>query len=256
MTWPPAAESSPGALAFRVFLFMVPYVFVFVTAFGVGASAADKDPGTLARNAGIGGLVAKAVGSTGDLSLGSRIAALFVATFALVLATRALVKVLRIVHALIWRTRAGKTPKPTRAALVLIGLVTAAMVVSALIGKLRGQSLVLGLIATLLFVAVPFGAWLFVSTHLPHPDDVPLSALVPGAAFFGLGVEALHVITVYWIARVVESKTDTYGAIGFALGLLLWAYIFGRLITTAAVINETLWSRSQEETEQARRRGA
>ena len=64
---------------------------------------------------------------------------------------------------------------------------------------------------------------------------------MPGAVFFGLGVEAMHVITVYWIAHVVESKTDTYGAIGFALGLLLWAYIFGRLITTAAVINETLW---------------
>ena len=53
----------------------------------------------------------------------------------------------------------------------------------------------------------------------------------------------LHLVTVYWIANQVEHKTDTYGAIGFALALLLWAYLFGRLITSAAVVNETLWTR-------------
>ena len=44
----------------------------------------------------------------------------------------------------------------------------------------------------------------------------------------------------------MEHKTSTYGAIGFALALLLWAYLLGRLVTTSAVINETLWSRYQE----------
>ena len=60
-----------------------------------------------------------------------------------------------------------------------------------------------------------------------------------------LGLEALHLVTVYWIAPEVEHKTDTYGAIGFALALLLWAYLLGRLITSAAVVNETLWTRYQ-----------
>src|ERR671937_1924735 len=32
-----------GAVAFRVFLFLVPYVFVIVTLFGLGASASDQD---------------------------------------------------------------------------------------------------------------------------------------------------------------------------------------------------------------------
>ena len=50
----------------------------------------------------------------------------------------------------------------------------------------------------------------------------------------------------YWIASQIEHKTDTYGAIGFALALLLWAYLLGRLITSAAVINETLWTRDEE----------
>ena len=93
-----------GAVAFRVFLFLVPYVFMLVVVFGLGASAADEDPGTLARKSGIGGVAAKAFAGVGDLSTGERIVSFLVAGFALVLATRALLKVLRIVHALIWRT--------------------------------------------------------------------------------------------------------------------------------------------------------
>ena len=78
---------------------------------------------------------------------------------------------------------------------------------------------------------------------MPHAPDVPWTALLPGAVVFGVGLEVLHLVTVYWIADQMEHKTDTYGAIGFALALLLWAYLLGRLITSAAVINETLWTR-------------
>jgi membrane protein len=235
-----------GAVAFRIFLFLVPYTFVLVCVFGVGASAANQAPGSLARDAGIGGLAAKAMGSVGDLSTTERIVSLAVAGFALLLATRALLKVLRIVHALIWHTRAGKAEKPARAAGMLIGVVTLAMGVAVLVGKLRGESVLLGLVATLLYVAVPFTVWLLVSWYMPRPADLPWTALLPGAVFFGVGIEVLHVVTVYWIAREVESKTDTYGALGFALALLLWAYLLGRVVTSATVINESLWSRYQE----------
>ena len=93
---------------------------------------------------------------------------------------------------------------------------------------------------------MPIGVWLLVSWYLPHPPDLPWTALIPGAVFFGVGMEVLHVVTVYWIAREVESKTDTYGALGFALSLLLWAYLLGRFVTTSAVVNESLWSNYQE----------
>jgi uncharacterized BrkB/YihY/UPF0761 family membrane protein len=235
-----------GAVAFRVFLFLVPYVFVLVSVFGLGASAGDEDPGSLAREAGIGGLAAKALAGVGDLSTGERILSFVVAGFALLLATRALLKVLRIVHALIWHTRAGKVPSMARAAGMLVLIVTFALAVSVLIGKLRGESFLLGLLASLLWILLPIAVWLFVSWHMPHAPDLPWTALVPGAVVFGLGLEILHLVTVYWIAREVEAKTDTYGAIGFALALLLWAYLLGRLITSSAVVNETLWSRYQQ----------
>jgi uncharacterized BrkB/YihY/UPF0761 family membrane protein len=234
-----------GAVAFRVFLFMIPYVFLVVVIFGLGASVGNESPAHLAHDSGITGLAAKAFEGVGDLSTGQRILSFFVVGFALLLATRALIKVLRIVHALVWHTRAGKPPSMARAASALVLVVTFACAVSALIGKLRTDSFVVGLLATLLFTAVPFVLWLGVSWFMPHAPNVPWTAFVPGAAFFGLGLSALHLVTVYWIAGQVEHKTDTYGAIGFALALLLWAYLLGRLITTAAVINETLWTRNE-----------
>src|SRR6476646_6237174 len=78
---------------------------------------------------------------------------------------------------------------------------------------------------------------------MPRAPDMPWAALLPGAVVFGVGLEVLHLVTVYWIANQIEHKTDTYGAIGFALALLLWAYLLGRLITSAAVVNATLWTR-------------
>ena len=53
---------------------------------------------------------------------------------------------------------------------------------------------------------------------MPRAPEAPWTALLPGAVVFGVGLEVLHLITVYWIATQVEHKTDTYGAIGFALG--------------------------------------
>ena len=106
-----------------------------------------------------------------------------------------------------------------RAAGMLVLIVTVALALSVLIGKLRGDSFVLGLVASILWVLLPVAVWLFVSWHMPHAPDVPWTALLPGAVVFGVGLEVLHLVTVYWIARDLEHKTSTYGAIGFALGV-------------------------------------
>ena len=59
--------SVAAAVAFRLFMFLVPYAFVMVTGFGLASSAAGQDPGDAARSAGIGGLFANAVASTSTI---------------------------------------------------------------------------------------------------------------------------------------------------------------------------------------------
>ena len=96
--------------------------------------------------------------------------------------------------------------------------------------------------ALILFTIVPFLAWWYVSWWLPH-RDCPLIALAPGAALFAIGTEILHVVTVVWFPHHLASKSEIYGTIGLSIALLLWAYLVGRLITLAAVLNAALWAR-------------
>jgi uncharacterized BrkB/YihY/UPF0761 family membrane protein len=59
------------------------------------------------------------------------------------------------------------------------------------------------------------------------------------------GVEAIHVFTIYWVARQITRKSELYGAIGGSLAILLWAYVIGRLVILGAVINSLLWERHE-----------
>ena len=62
-----------AAVAFRLFMFLVPYAFVVVTGFGLSSMAVGQDPKDAAQAAGIGGLLASAVASTSTLSLANRL---------------------------------------------------------------------------------------------------------------------------------------------------------------------------------------
>ncbi len=222
-----------GALAFRVFLFLVPYVFVVVVGVGYAADAAEEDPGRLARDSGIGGLVAKAVAGAATLSGFERVTALVVGTLALFLGARSLVKVLRLSYGMVWNVRPSKLKKTTVPALALVGFTTVGIVVASIAGQLRTDGFVVGLLVYVLTTAVPFGMWLVASWYLPRRART-WQELMPGALMFALGVQVLHLITVLWIAHLLESKTDTYGAIGAALAILLWAYLLGRVITASS----------------------
>jgi uncharacterized BrkB/YihY/UPF0761 family membrane protein len=232
-----------GALAFRFFLFVVPYVFVVVFAFGIGASAADTDPVELARRSGIVGLAASAIDASAEVSTFAQIVTMTLAVWALVSGARTLVKALIAVHCLIWGVPLVRVRRLMIKALLAIGLMTFVFVFVRLIAAIQHESLALWIVAMAATVAVPAGGWLLVTDRvLPSAPDTTWRDLWPGAALFGVGVQGLHVITIVWIARSLESKSETYGALGAALTILLWAYLLGRLVTAAASVNAVIWA--------------
>ena len=231
-----------GAVAFRFFLFVVPYVFVVVFAFGIGADAANTDPTDLARKSGIVGLAASAIDASTEVSRITQVFTLGLAVWALVSGARTLVKALYAVHSLIWGVPVVKVRRLTVRALAAIGIMTLLLVVVRLIAAIERTSVALWIIAMVLMVVLPAALWLWV-THrvLPSAPGTTLQDLVPGALLFGIGVQLLHVATVVWIARSLESKSETYGALGAALTILLWAYLLGRLVTASASLSTVLW---------------
>ena len=234
-----------AAVAFRIFLFLVPFVFFFVVGLGFASDATNGNPNALSDSVGITGLVASAVKGAGGLSTTQRVTALFVSGFALVLGSRAAVKVLRITHGLIWRVPIPKLASATRAAGVFVGVIAASVLVSAGVAALRSQSLILGIVGLVVSAVVPFGMWLLVSWWLPHAE-CPWWALAPGAAVVALGTLVLHAATIYWFSYEIKAKSETYGTIGASLALLLWAYMLGRIVTAGAAANAAFWYRNEE----------
>ncbi len=243
------AQSGGGvlaaAVAFRLFMFLIPYTFVMVTGFGLASTAAGQDPGNAARSAGIGGLLATAVASTSTPSLANRIIALVVGGFALAVTARSFVRVLWTVHRLIWRVQPPRKPSPW-GPLILVGIITALFGMADLFAWIGSHSLGLRIVAFFLTIVVSAGAW-FVASWLFPRDECALWALLPGALIVGVGVGVLQILTVTYVVHVVTRKSALYGAIGIALALLLWTYFAGRLLTAAIAANVSLWKHRRGE---------
>jgi uncharacterized BrkB/YihY/UPF0761 family membrane protein len=234
-----------GAVAFRVFLFIVPFVFFFVVAFGLAADATGTSASSAADQAGIAGLLATTITNVGEQSVWSRLTILGITGLALVLGARNLLKVLTVIHVLIWRIPRVRGRRQVRAVALLLISVLGALALAQLTSKLHDRSFPAWVFATSFFMLIPAALWLLASLKLfPHPPEVGWHDLVPGALLVGVGVEALHVFTVVYIAHSFERKSETYGAIGGSLSLLLWAYVVGRILAASPVINAVVWRRT------------
>ena len=92
-------------------MFLVPYAFVAVVGLGLASTAANKTAQDAARSLGIAGLLAQSVSSTSTMSLANRIVALIVGGIALAFTAHSLLRVLWIVHQLIWGVRPSTSPR-------------------------------------------------------------------------------------------------------------------------------------------------
>ena len=236
-----------GAVAFRVFLFVVPFVFFVVAVGGFVAEALGRTPEVLA-DANITGLLAGSITDVGNQSLWTRLTLLGISGIALFSGTRAFIKVLTVVHQLVWllpRTRPRNSMKLVGGTLLAVLF---SLVLVQLLSVLEDHSFPAWLVGTALYMAVPAGLWLLVSWRVfPHPDGTIWQDFLPGAILVGVGVEALHVFTVVWISRSFQSKSEAFGAIGGSLSILLWSYVIGRILAASPVLNAAAWRRTHVE---------
>ncbi len=228
-----------GALAFRLFLFILPLVLVLVGVFDIFGHDLAKASENMGLHSAATSVEDAARQSGGDwwwlLPLG---------LFFLYFATSALLKMLNLVHRVVWDQLEGRVRVKPRQVGWMFVVIVAVVVVAGFVSLLREQSEGLGISTALLIMLVYFTFWLVASRLLPH-RDAPWTALVPGAILFALGLEAVYLATIFWIAGKIESSSALYGAIGVAAAILLWLYLIGRVVVAAAVLNVTMWDRKQ-----------
>ena len=168
-----------GAVAFRVFLFVVPFVFFLVAAAGFVAEAIGHSTPEVLDDIGVTGLLAGTITDVGNQSLWTRLTVLGISGFALLSGTRSLIKVVAIVHQLVWllpRTRTKNQAKlvggTILAVLLSLGLVQ-------LLSILEDLSFPAWVVGTVLYMAVPAAVWLFASWKVFRIPRYGLAGLPP-----------------------------------------------------------------------------
>lgn len=230
-----------GALAYRFFIWLLPFALVLVAGLGLGSDAASTSPEQAAKSLGLAGLVSSSVSSAAKDS--TRWYALLVGVPILFVATRSLLRALIGSHRLVWTDLRAAAPRPTaRATARLLALILCFFVVTGAAGAGRAWSPGPGVVVSLILIVPYAGLWLLISLRLPH-RDAGWKSLLPGALLFGAGIEVLQLVAAYLIAPMSLNKQGTYGALGMAAGVLLGLFLVSRLMLGAAVLNATLWER-------------
>ncbi len=158
-----------------------------------------------------------------------------------------LLRALRLVHSAAWRIEQQPLRNAPRAIAFVVAAPFALAAFSAGTGWVRSHAgFVPGLLATLAMCAVFGVLWLWVSTHLPAPD-VPWRAFIPGAVVFAVGLEAMHVFTVYYLAERLASQSELYGSLGLAASLLFYLFLVGRGVVWSAELNAVVWDVRHED---------
>jgi uncharacterized BrkB/YihY/UPF0761 family membrane protein len=237
-----------GALAFRLFVPLLPFALLVVTLLGYATTEDADTPASIAHSLGVREATLTTIADSAKLSNGDRISVIVFGLFALLVASLSAVRALRAIHALAWRLPLGHFPRTPAATIAFIGWAIVFFGLWALGGWARKTLGPAGIPVTITLLAGFFALWLAVSMMLPHPPGLSWRAFIPGAILVAIGMEAIHLATVLYIAHKAERASASYGALGIALVLLLWLYLLGRLIVAAAFLNATVWESRNRQT--------
>jgi len=228
-----AAMVLAGGIAYRIFFWLLALSVV------IGGVLGFFDPSAV-QNAlehqGVATWAASAVSSATRSSDGNEWWLLLTGCWLVLWTGYTCSKALVLAHATIWDVEPPKIDRPLRASLLFNGLTIAFVAAMAGARWVRDQDEIGGFAATMLVLGVAFGFWLVLSHRLPNRASGWLD-LVPGAAVVAVGLQAMHVFTVYFLGPKLTSATQLYGVVGVVTTVLFWFYLGGRLIIAGTTLN-------------------
>lgn len=230
-----ASSVLAGGVAYRLFLWLLP--FGLITGGALGLGDADSTEDALSE----GGIPEAAVNAIGDVARASNSAAwwlLAVGVPLLLWAGYTGAKATQLIHALVWNEPPPRTA-PLKASLAFTIVCSGFLVAVALTWWLRDAPWSVGLVA-LVVAIVPLAAlWLWTSLWLPH-GNASWKPLLPGAILVAIGFQVLHGLVVEFVVPKLEKSTSYYGGLGVIATFLFFMYFAGRLVVTAPILNSSL----------------
>ena len=227
-----------GALAFRLFLWLLPAGLLLVAL--LGFSTPDRVSDDLA-GAGLGGFAASTIAQATAQAHQARWLLLLIGLVALYSTSVGLAKAMWIGTSLAWHLPVAKLRRPPKAAAAVVALLLPAVALSIAANWLRSVAYAAGVVLTIVLVVLYALLGWVVLRLLPRPPTASALDLVPGALLIGVGIQLLHLVTAFYLINRISTSSQLYGALGGAATLLLWGYLLARVLIGASTVNHTLF---------------
>jgi uncharacterized BrkB/YihY/UPF0761 family membrane protein len=231
-----------AALAYRLFIWLLPLAFVLVVGLGIAADTTDGDTGAIVKDAGLTGFVARSIASSAERTHGwGAVVGLISALFVLAYQTTALLRAARAVTALAWGLPVRPVRRPVRASLLFLGWILSFTVVAGSAPALRAAfAFPFDLLSTLaVYAALPLLYLALSWWLLPHAAD-DWHELLPGSILFGAAIALIGLFNSLLLFPWLAGRQATYGVLGAAACLLFSFFLFGRAVELAAALNAEL----------------
>jgi membrane protein len=231
-----------AALAYRLFIWLLPFALVLVLGLGIAARRVEESTADILRDAGLTGFIAASISESSERASGwGAVVALIGALIVLLYQSAALLRAARAVTALAWRLPVRPPASTARATLLFLGWIVAFVVVVSSASPLRrALAFPLDLLVSLaVYTALPALYLVLAWALLPHGAE-RWRELVPGAVLFGVGVACIGLFNALFLFPWLAEREATYGVLGVAAGLLFGFFLFGRTVELAAALNAEL----------------
>jgi len=230
-----------GGMAYRFFFWIL--ALAVIVAGGLGfASSSGADVASDAGNAGVTDALASTVAGAAEQSESGRWWLLLSGAFLFLWFSYGLLRALRLVHAAAWRVAVPPARKLAAGLAAVVAAPVAVLVVTGAAGWVRTNAAgPVGFLVTLSICLLFALVWLWISTKLPAAPDADWTAFLPGAALFAVGLEALHLFTVYYLETKLANASELYGVLGLATTALFYFFLIGRGVVWAAEVNAIVW---------------
>lgn len=241
-----ASSVLAGGIAYRIFLWMLPFGLIVGGALGFMDADGTEDA---VETAGLPGAMVDAIGDAARAAGSDSWWLLAVGIPLLLYAGYTGAKAVQLIHALVWEEPPRRS-NPLTASLAFSGLISAFMATVALTWWFREEAGLMGVLAGTLTVVPLAALWLWASLGLPH-RDASWRALLPGALVVALGFQVLHVLVGTFLVPKLEKSTSLLGGLGATTTLLFFMYIVGTLVVIAPVLNSSLYHELRKQAENA-----
>ena len=231
-----------GGLAFRLFLWLLPFALVVVSGMGFLADRLDRPIEELAHDAGLSAAIAGTVEQGARQSARGGVVLFAIGAVLTVWAAGSIVRALGVVSSVAWELPPRPLPGTLVASLRFSLFAAVLIAIHVVIGPLYAGAFATDLLTTLGLIAADIAFVYAVFRRLPS-RVTGWRVFAPGALVFAVGVEILRLVTAVYFAGKVGRVDDLYGSLGLATVILAWLFLIGRLTVAGLMLSASIGAR-------------